>query len=247
LIGLGVEELLREPGRGRIAAVYARAAYVELAGGVFALTAPDVPLGPLHARVAFPLGLEKGRPVVAKGGRLHAGGRAMSSTGVWRGPLPDSEALATTVPLADEVLGRATPSALLRAPCRPALDRATACLEKGELDGAASALGGAGPGLTPAGDDALAGILVAARARFGVAAEDELLEVAGAVRTSHLALAFLRWAARGQSIAPVHDLLGSLAAGDRDGAETALGHLCAFGHSSGADLALGLRLGLCRA
>jgi hypothetical protein len=171
----------------------------------------------------------------------------MSFTGVWRGDLPDAEALAAAVPLAGEVLGAATPSVLLEDPWRPALDRATVCLEKGELDGAAAALGGAGPGLTPAGDDALAGILMAVRARFGAAAEDDLLEVAGVVRTSRLALAFLRWAARGQSIAPVHDLLGSLAAGDRDRAGAALEELCAFGHSSGADLALGLRLGLCRA
>ena len=246
MIGLGVEEVLRQPGRGRVAAVYARATYVELPGGVFALTASDVPLGPLHARVPLPLDLEAGTPVVAKGGSLDVGGRAMSFTGtpVWRGALPDPGALDPAALLAGDVLRTAPPSALLGHPWRPLLDRAMAHLEKGELDGAAAALGGAGPGLTPAGDDALAGILVAARARSGPGAEDELDEVAATVRTSDLSRAFLRWAARGQSIAPVHDVLCAVATGDRSGAEAASGELCAFGHSSGADLALGLRLGL---
>jgi uncharacterized protein DUF2877 len=245
LIGLGVEEVLRTPGRGRVAAVYARAAYIQLPGGLFALTTPEVPLGPLHAQVPFPLEAEQGSPVVAKGRSLEIGGRTLPLAGpVWRGALPDPDALAAAALLAVEVLEAASPSALREEPWRAMLDRATACLAKGDLHGAAAALGGVGPGLTPAGDDTLAGVLIATRARLGPAAEDELVKVAGAVTTSDPAAGFMRWAARGQSIAPVHDLFLALAAGDLRAAEVARNELCAFGHSSGADLALGLRLGL---
>jgi hypothetical protein len=232
-----------------VAAVYPRAAYVELPGGVFALTAPDVPPGPLHARLPVPFDLEPDRPVVANGGTVDIDGRVVSFAGtpVWHGPLPDREDLGAAAPLASAVLGVAPPSALMEHPWRVVLDRAVACLEAGELDGAATALGGAGPGLTPAGDDVLAGILMAARARLGVAVQDGLVDVAARVRTSDLAGAFLHWAARGQSVAPVHDLIGALAAGDRSSAEAARDQLCTLGASSGADLALGLRLGLCQA
>ena len=110
----------------------------------------------------------------------------------------------------------------------------------------ADRLGGVGPGLTPAGDDCLAGILLVARIRGGEAAEAELVAVAGSVDTNDVAAAFLVWAARGQSIEPVHRFLVSAARGDATRATDALAALVGFGHSSGADLALGLRLGLAR-
>jgi len=216
---------------------------------VFALTSVDVPHGPLHARLAVAFDLEADWPVTVDGGTLDIGGRTVTFAGtpVWRGSLPEPGAVAAARPLAGEVLRAASPSALMEEPWRAVLGRASACLEVGDVLGAATALGGAGPGLTPAGDDALAGILIAARARGGYAVEEELVEAAAAARTTTLAGAFVRWAARGQSIAPVHDLLGALAQGDRRTAKAARDELCALGASSGADLALGLRLGLCTA
>ena len=109
---------------------------------------------------------------------------------------------------------------------------------------AVEALAGLGPGLTPAGDDVLAGVLLVARARGGPAAEPALVHAAAEARTNDVARAFLAWAARGQSIAPVHDLLTAAVTSDRAGATSALRRLLAVGHSSGADLAFGLRLGL---
>ncbi len=70
------------------------------------------------------------------------------------------------------------------------------------------------------------------------------MAVADGVRTTSVARAFLHWAARGQSIEPVHDLLAALAAGDWDAAAADIGVLGGLGHTSGADLAYGLRLGL---
>ena len=54
----------------------------------------------------------------------------------------------------------------------------------GDLPEAATRLGGAGPGLTPAGDDALGGILFARRALGGDACGDDLAAIASGVRTT---------------------------------------------------------------
>ncbi|MGH8994027.1 MAG: hypothetical protein ACRDZ7_21160, partial [Acidimicrobiia bacterium] len=48
-------------------------------------------------------------------------------------------------------------------------------------------------------------------------------------------------------VGPVHDLLGALAAGDRPAAAAAMAGVASLGASSGADLLLGLRLGLAAA
>jgi hypothetical protein len=141
-------------------------------------------------------------------------------------------------------LAAARPSAVLEPPLRTAGTRAAAAVAHGDLRAAAEELGGLGPGLTPAGDDVLAGLFLAARARFGPGAEPGLLAVAASVVTTDLSGAFLRWAARGQHVGPAHDLLTAAARGDGGGAALAVARLDRFGSSSGADLAYGLGLGL---
>ena len=64
------------------------------------------------------------------------------------------------------------------------------------------------------------------------------------VRTTGISGAFLLWAARGQALAPVHDLLAAAVAGDAAAAESAARALGGIGHSSGADFAQGLSWGL---
>ncbi len=105
------------------------------------------------------------------------------------------------------------------------------------LQAAARALGGLGPGLTPAGDDALSGILFAFRAMGGPTVEPALVAVARSVRTSDLGAALLEAAAGGFHIEPVHDLVMAAAAGDPGAAASAAADLDRFGSSSGADVA----------
>lgn len=112
----------------------------------------------------------------------------------------------------------------------------------GAIEELAELLGGRGPGLTPAGDDLLAGLVLTARARWGADAEARLVAAVGAVRTTRPAAAFLHWAARGQSLAPAHDVLVALAAGERD--EPAERRVTAIGASSGRCLLAGLRIGV---
>jgi hypothetical protein len=111
---------------------------------------------------------------------------------------------------------------------------------------AADALGGLGPGLTPAGDDMLSGIMFAFRALGGAAVEPALRAVARSVRTSDLAATALEAAAAGYHIEPVHDLVIAAAARDSAAANKAAAALDHFGSSSGGDVAYGLRLAFTR-
>jgi hypothetical protein len=106
----------------------------------------------------------------------------------------------------------------------------------------AARLLGHGPGLTPSGDDLLAGFLIGAAA-FGVDASAlrHAIGVLAPARTTALSAALLRHAARGECI----DELAAVAA-VLTGQPSALavrqqaGRLLSVGHSSGAALALGL-------
>jgi len=239
-LGLGAAEALSVPGPGRVIGAYRRAAYLDVPGGLFALTAPDVPRGPLHARTeAPPDRLRVDDPVVVTPAHLQAGPLLfdLQHARRWQGPVPSPAALDHAAPLALDLLASAPASSL-------PIPVPTDLLARGDIDAAAAYLGGVGPGLTPAGDDCLAGIFLVARIRWGEAAADGLVSAATAVQTNDVARAFLVWAARGQSIEPVHDFFSAAIDGHRDQAVRALGALTGWGHSSGADLALGLRLGL---
>ncbi|HVL04354.1 MAG TPA: DUF2877 domain-containing protein [Acidimicrobiales bacterium] len=226
-VGLGAQEVLEAGGRGTVAAVFSKAAYLRLPAGLVALCTAEVPSGPIHARGPFPiLRLAAGEAVTVDGS---VAGVDLAGARVWRGELPD---MATVDP---SIFARAPASALAAYPERAA--RAAEHLAGGDLAGVVGALSGLGPGLTPAGDDALAGILLVAGSHDRAAA----IDAAARARTNDIARAFLAWAARGQSIEPVHRLL---VAADRQQAESAVADLLRFGHSSGADLLFGLRLAL---
>ena len=245
-LGVGAADVLGRSGTGTVMAVYRRAAYLRLPGGIVALVDPEVPLGPLWIRAGGVRSLELQQPVVVGDGWLEVAGQRLPvhDAEIWWGALPDPARLRAAVPLALDVLAGAPPSSLLDDPWRAALGRAEEAVRRGDLPAAAAILGGLGPGLTPAGDDALAGILLAQRALAGAGSETRLLAAAHAAVTTDLSSALLEWAARGQAVEPVHDLLAAVAASDRPAAVAATGRIASLGASSGADLLGGLHLGL---
>jgi hypothetical protein len=227
-LGLGAQEVLAAGNRGTVAAAFSKAAYLRLPAGLVALTTRHAPAGPIHARGDFPLH------------RLAAGDSFtvdLSSVTVWQGTALTPTVLAAGAAAALDALTGAPPSALADPAFERRRTRAVRCVDRGDLAGAVDALAGLGPGLTPAGDDTLAGLLLV----FGAYDRAAAMAAADRARTNDIARAFLAWAARGQSIEPVHRLL---AAGDAAASAGALADLVCFGHSSGADLAFGLRLGL---
>jgi hypothetical protein len=110
----------------------------------------------------------------------------------------------------------------------------------GDLVASRELLEGRGGGLTPTGDDVLAGVLLVHAWR----GEDEeiLLRAARDTATTHLSRSFLAWAARGQSVAPVHDLVASAARRDHLAFDDAVGTVSAIGGSSGTALLWGIGL-----
>jgi len=151
-------------------------------------------------------------------------------------------AASTRRPGLDEHAGRAAPAAL------------AACCATGDAPGAAEAvrrLLGLGPGLTPSGDDMVAGLMLALRLLGAAMAEAMALWLADRLaamvtrhardRTTPVSAALLHCAARGQGSPEVAGVLRAL--GGLEPAPAAVARLLAVGHTSGADLAWGLSAG----
>jgi hypothetical protein len=104
---------------------------------------------------------------------------------------------------------------------------------------AVAALLGRGPGLTPSGDDVVAGFLLGARA-FGRATAGAVSAVnqLAATATTALSAQLLRHAAGGECVPQFAAALAALTG--RRAPDAALGQLLAVGHTSGAALAAGL-------
>jgi hypothetical protein len=176
----------------------------------------------------------------------------------WWDPAPpigstDHSRLARVLPLLTEMCEAS--------PRRPGLDvdgapsaLADGCRAGSLVDGitAAEQLMGLGPGLTPSGDDMLAGLLIALR-RLGVAAgvpravwlADWLAAAVtfdARTRTTPISATLLHCAARGEAGSEALGVLRGIV--DHQPLEPAVHRLLQLGHTSGADIAWGIRTGL---
>lgn len=131
-------------------------------------------------------------------------------------------------------------------PAAGCLARACASGEAADVAGAAAALIGLGPGLTPAGDDFVGGACFA-RAVLAPDVPDPawrcaVAEVRGLARarTHPVSAALLADLTEGQGWAPLHDLARALAAADDAAALAAARTVVRLGHSSGWDLLAGV-------
>ena len=116
------------------------------------------------------------------------------------------------------------------------------------LEAAAIPLLGLGPGLTPAGDDFVGGVLFAQailrRADPGWAAAAARLVEAARDRTHRISAALLTDLAAGEGHEPLHDLVAALSERAQDQARRAVARLARLGHSSGWDMLAGVLIGL---
>jgi hypothetical protein len=109
----------------------------------------------------------------------------------------------------------------------------------------AAGLLGLGPGLTPAGDDLLVGLLAGLQVlgmRGGIAPRSglaERIEREARTRTTALSRTFLHWAGRGVAAQPLLDVLWSLGS---DSGIDSLDGLLSIGHTSGRDMLEGASL-----
>ena len=122
----------------------------------------------------------------------------------------------------------------------PVWEAVTPDLRRGDLAAVFGRLAGRGPGLTPSGDDMLAGILLVSA--MDPTCRGALGRLVRSARTTTLSRAYLRWAAAGQSIQPAHALLDAAADGDPNAMVEAAGSLAAVGATSGRALMAGMAL-----
>lgn len=115
--------------------------------------------------------------------------------------------------------------------------QAFAYFAAGRLAAGVRLIRGCGEGLTPSGDDFLCGWMLACRLRRRSAQATTLLH--GARGNNPVSNAFLEMSAQGRVNVAVKDLLQAPSS-------ARVQAVCAFGHSSGADLLCGMKFGLFR-
>lgn len=134
----------------------------------------------------------------------------------------------------------------------PRLERLERWL-RARLDSDADAAGappvdllGLGPGLTPSGDDALCGVMLALDAIASPRAAGAQSQLAAAVlresaaATTALSAQFLAAAIEGQGSALLHAFIAALIGGETERLAAMLAELARVGHSSGLDAAAGV-------
>ena len=240
----------------RVVATTPRALYLAATGDrpVLALLAPDavrVPFGMVVGEPASPhlAAVSVGDEAVAGDGGVVLGGTSVRPLRWWDPVVPPlhvvasraAHGLARLLPPAPAEIADRLPTlaaALVAAGPRPCAGLAAVARD----------LVGRGPGLTPAGDDVLAGALVAlCSVTPPPTARDALARVvrAEAHRTTPVSAALLEEAVRGRAVPQVVDLVRALGRpGDEAGLRSAAAALVAVGHTSGTALGHGLVLGL---
>jgi len=167
--------------------------------------------------------------------------------GIFRQALMASVSARSMAFLLDESAGPGSPSAFERE-CANRLRNGVGRLIAGDLEGGAAALKGVGFGLTPSGDDFLAGFLLALYAleSAGLGSfADERDTIRRAARSDNpFSKALLECAAEGRAIEPAGSLIRALFEGPDGAAGEHAARLAAVGASSGADLGVGLSIGL---
>jgi hypothetical protein len=235
--GPGAGRVLAGGGVGTVVAAFGGGGYLRLPGGYVLLAPAGSPRGPLSLLVRGLRAPRARAPVTVWGeaATLTIGGAVISLAEVEqpRSPAPPARIEAAARPAMRAALAAVAPAP---AALRPGL----LALARGSWSDGVRALAGLGDGLTPAGDDALAGW---AAWRWAAGAPVAVGEFA-AERCSPIGLAYLECAVRGELPRFAGALLAAIAAGDAACAVAQSGRAGTWGGSSGAALVWGLAAGV---
>ena len=237
-VGSAAHRILAHRHEGTVIAAFSKAVYLDFDDAVVALVVPGVAAGPLHVQVSWLPDASGGMPAHSGVDGLRVGATAVPVPDeVWspaelddvRGALPLLRRLVSHRPVLDITSGDGVDVTRSLDPF----------LAQGDTAGACRTLFGRGGGLTPAGDDVAAGVLLIA------ALDDpsrllELRAIADTAPTHTISRAFLRAAASGECIEPVHSLLKACIDDDIDNATGHLERVRGVGHTSGLDLVAGV-------
>lgn len=250
-----VELALVGPSRPiQVVAATSQAAYLRADDTILCLAAADavrVPCGLIIESKTLPPLPAAGTIGLVGGGLVSIGGTAFRVARWWRPPRPRGLGAVAPGRLAGAVrwlTGRVADP--LDTPGRAAVADLVQALSAGaHPQEAVARLLGRGPGLTPTGDDVLAGALVALVAMGAPAAgplSDAVLAAAPSATTT-VSAALLTHAARGECIPQLAELLDAIAVDGPDNPSAlprAAGALLAVGHCSGAGLLHGVLVAL---
>lgn len=234
---IAVRGLLEGPERsGRWVAVLPGVAYARVGARVLALCGPRAPRVPIALVAAGERPLAAGEPVVVGGGRLRGPGVDLVVRRWWAPRTPRPAVSAPALRRGATVVAgpRSNPGGSLRR-----LAAAARARDPYAVADAARALLGAGPGLTPAGDDVLVGWLAGLRAWDPDAAVLLSAWPSPGGRTTALSAELLARAADGLVVDLLVDLLDAM--GGHGPVGPALARLDGYGASTGRMLALGAR------
>ncbi len=261
----GAEEALAAYPRGTVHSVYDRTVNLLCGERLLAsLTAASDEVHPFSVCTAAPSleGFSPGDRYLFRDGCLSVGNALFlladaSRTDLKLLPVPDRSGLPGALqrlhPAAEEAAGRSALGFLLfpehdspLAPWGAQLEEFARAVIRGDIRRASSLgerLFGMGWGLTPSVDDLCTGLLAAVSC---VRADGVLLPLAETAfgRTTLVSYNFLFYACRGFFTGTLRTLAYALLSGDGDAAQAAAGRLLSFGHSSGADMLIGLFFGL---
>lgn len=243
--------LVGPPRSATVVAATGQAAYLIADGGEIVCIAGNdavrVPCAMVIESKALPAMPAAGTVATVGGGTLSVAGTIYRVHRWWRPPRPRGLGAAPPARLANAVrwlTGRVADP--LDEGGRAAVADLVQALAGGDRpDAAVDRLLGRGPGLTPTGDDVLAGAMVCLSALGAPAAAPLATAVLAAApgATTAVSSALLRHAARGECIPQLADLLEAVA-GDGTALPRAAGGLLAVGHCSGAGLLHGVLVAL---
>ncbi len=236
-----------------VRAAFPSAVYLDTGKGVIALVAVDGLRLPISVVVAAAsstgpfAGVTPGQAASVGGGRVSAGDLDVTVGRWWSPPRPAALVRPEHLPARAARLARIL-QARRRMLSNPVAARlgplGSALRARRHLGRNPASLVGLGDGLTPAGDDVLAGVLLALRYLGRPSCADALwAAIAEEVprRTTALSATLLTSAAAGDAVPQVVELIDALA-GHRP-LEPALDRLLAVGSTSGSDIAHGLLAG----
>jgi len=232
VVGPGARRALRDGATGSVELAFGPGGYLRLDGGWVLLAPARSPLGPLSALVAG----------LARGDLVPGDAAAVAGDVLVVGPLRiDLSRARDAPPACTRSLATGWRAALAAAldvvaPAPAELAAGLDALALGDLAAGAASLAGRGDGLTPAGDDALAGF-AAWRWALGAPA------VIPAERCAPLGCDYLRCAERGELPQPAATVLNAILAGDVAAAARRARGLATWGASSGAALLWGMAAG----
>ena len=235
-VGQAVLEATPEGFAGRVEAVFRDGFYVSgPSGALFAVLGPRSWPGPLHLIVEEPAELPALHDPVSVSGTVLRAGRLhvrLDRCSPWAPRLPERLTVAQGAWRSLDVS--------VDTELADVWEVATQGVRRGDLAAVFRHLQGRGGGLTPSGDDVLAGILLVCATN--PSRRRALSDLALGVCTTRLSRAFLIWAAAGQSIQPAHALLDAAASGSHSGMRQAAEALAEVGATSGRAMVAGIAL-----